>query len=121
MKIILIALTILLLVSVWYIYSTTQKEDFEQKRDRILNELSLAIEEAKNQGRYDCCIEPPCTMCYLGEWIWKDGICRCDEMILKGELDKVCPQCKKQIEEGNCKSTNKNICEAFNTSLEVLK
>jgi len=116
--IILIFLVVLLLIPVAL---ATFQESYQQKRSRILNELSFAIEQAKAQGKYDCCIEPPCTMCYLGEWIWEDDICRCEEMILKGELDKVCPQCKKQIEEGNCKSNNKNVCGAFNTTLEVLK
>lgn len=71
-----------------------KKESFDQKRARDLNELSLSIEEAAAQGKYNCCVTPPCTMCYLGNWIWKDGICRCDEMVAKGEFDKVCPQCK---------------------------
>lgn len=121
MTVTLIALTAFLLI--WYIYQDPPKESFEQKRTVILSELSVAIGEAKSQGKYDCCIEPPCTMCYLGEWIWKDGICRCDEMILKGELDKVCPQCKEGVSEGKCTSTNKNTCSngIFNASLEVLK
>ncbi|MFA4855316.1 MAG: hypothetical protein WC634_01855 [archaeon] len=77
---------------------------FEERRGNILNELSEAINDAKLEGKYGCCIEPPCTMCYLGEWIWDDGYCRCDEMIAKGEFDKVCPQCKKGLEEGKCVS-----------------
>jgi len=90
---------------------TFQKEDFKQKRIRVLNELSLAIEEAKSQGKYKCCIEPPCTMCYLGDWIWKDGSCYCDDMIIKGEFDKVCPECKRGIEEGKCMSTDETRCK----------
>jgi len=90
---------------------TFQKEDFEQKRIRVLNELSLAVEEAKVQGKYKCCIDPPCTMCYLGNWIWKDGSCYCDDMIIKGEFDKVCPECKRGIEEGKCKSTYETRCK----------
>jgi len=43
-------------------------------------------------------------MCYLGDWIWKDGTCDCDEMIKRGEWDKVCPQCQKGIKEGKCQS-----------------
>ncbi|MDP2973523.1 MAG: hypothetical protein Q8N60_00585 [Candidatus Diapherotrites archaeon] len=82
----------------------------EQKRDVLLNELSGSIDKARLEGKYDCCIEPPCTMCYLGEWLWEDGICRCGEMIAKGEFDKVCPQCKKGIEEGRCISTNGQAC-----------
>lgn len=88
-----------------------QKESFEQKRERILSEISSSIEEAKAQGKYNCCINPPCTMCYLGDWIWKDGSCHCDEMIAKGEFDKVCPQCAKGIEEGKCNSIDKTKCK----------
>lgn len=119
--IILISLVVLLLIP--NTLANFQEENYQQKRLRILNELSLVINEAKAQGKYNCCIDPPCTMCYLGEWIWKDGVCRCDEMVAKGEFDKVCPQCKKGVGEGLCKSTNKNICDGgiFNTSLGVLK
>ena len=88
-----------------------QKESFEQKRTKLLNELSFSINEAVSEGKYSCCIDPPCTMCYLGDWIWKDGTCDCDGMIAKGEFDKVCPQCKKGIEEGRCKSSTDFSCE----------
>ena len=87
-----------------------KEPSFEERRGRILSELNLAIEDARKEGKYNCCIEPPCTMCYLGDWIWKDGSCHCDEMIAKGEPDKVCPQCKKKLEEGLCKSSNKIEC-----------
>lgn len=69
----------------------SKNESFDQRRAKNLNELSLSIQDAVAQGKYKCCITPPCTMCYLGDWIWKDGICRCDEMAAKGEFDKVCP------------------------------
>ncbi|MBR9678486.1 MAG: hypothetical protein GOU97_04320 [Nanoarchaeota archaeon] len=75
-----------------------------------MNELSLAVEDATANGDYKCCIDPPCTMCYLGNWLWNDGTCHCDEMILKGEFDKVCPQCKKGLEKGLCKSTADSEC-----------
>lgn len=88
-----------------------RQDNFEAKRENLLTKLYENIEDAKEIGRYKCCIEPPCTMCYLGNWIWKDGSCYCDEMILKGELDKVCPQCKRGIEEGKCTSTDKAKCK----------
>lgn len=102
---ILAVLTVLLVL-----YSAGNVMSPEQKRERILNELSLAIEEAQSEGKYNCCIEPPCTMCYFGDWIWKDGSCDCGGMIARGELDKVCPQCKKGIEAGLCKSTAEQAC-----------
>lgn len=108
-KIIFLVMTIIILTALVYA-SRLQTENFEQKRERILNELSLAIDEAIGEGRYKCCIDPPCTMCYMGNWLWSDGSCYCDDMILKGEFDKVCPQCIKGIEEGKCISTNKEQC-----------
>lgn len=51
-------------------------------------------------AEYDCCIEPPCAMCSRGEWIWPDGECHCREALENGELDKVCPECRKGISEG---------------------
>ena len=100
-KLILFFSFILLLL----ILSGCKKPSFEEKREKVLGELNLAIEEAEEQGRYKCCIEPACTMCYLGNWIWEDGSCYCDDMIANGEMDKVCPQCIRGIEEGSCKST----------------
>lgn len=87
------------------------KESFSEKREHVLGELQLAIDDAVEEGKYHCCIEPACTMCYMGSWIWDDGTCDCDGMIAKGDFDKVCPQCKRGIEEGLCKSSNKASCE----------
>lgn len=87
-----------------------KKENFDERRENVLNELSFAIKEAVSEGKYKCCIEPPCTMCYLGNWIWDDGTCDCDGMIAKGEMDKVCPQCIRGIEEGRCISTIEGTC-----------
>jgi len=93
---------VVILVGLYVSGAFSQKEGFEQKRAGVLSGLSLAIGDAVSEGKYECCIEPPCTMCYLGNWIWDDGICRCDEMILKGEDGNVCPQCVKGLEEGTC-------------------
>ncbi len=106
-KIILLAFFILILL----ILTGCKEPSFEEKREKVLGELNLAIEEAEEQGRYKCCIEPACTMCYLGNWIWEDGSCYCDDMIAKGEMDKVCPECQKGIEEGFCKSTAVKPCD----------
>lgn len=89
----------------------TGKEDFEQRRANLLNDLSDEIDRAVLEGKYHCCIEPACTMCYLGNWIWDDGTCDCDAMIAAGEFDSVCPQCKRGIEEGRCTSTIEEPCE----------
>ena len=87
-------------------------ESFGTRRDRLIDELSLAIDDAIASGNYECCIDPPCDMCYLGHWIWENGTCLCDEMIAKGELDKVCPQCVKGMEQGLCESTKAETCPA---------
>ncbi|MFH1447588.1 MAG: hypothetical protein ABIG39_01885 [Candidatus Micrarchaeota archaeon] len=81
-----------------------------QKRERVLGELSLAIEDARAEGTYRCCIDPPCTMCYMGDWLWEDGKCMCDDMIAHGNFDDVCPQCKKALEEGQCTSAEIASC-----------
>ncbi len=80
------------------------QESFETRRRRTLHYLDTAIKQAEAEGKYECCIEPPCTMCYLGNWVWEDGTCSCDRMIAEGEWDKVCPQCIRGIEQGRCNS-----------------
>lgn len=76
----------------------------QQKRQRLIEDMQELIDEKSGQGEYACCIEPACDMCYLGHWIWDDGECDCDEMIAKGEYEKVCPQCAKKEGEGQCDS-----------------
>ena len=80
-------------------------KSFEEKRNEILSEIDVALKEATESGNYKCCIEPPCKMCFLGNWIWEDGKCECDIMIAQEKWDKVCPECKAGIEEGRCVST----------------
>jgi len=104
----------ILVLALVHVLTTTQKETFEQRRTIVLDEISLAIEDAENQEKYKCCIEPPCTMCYLGDWIWDDGTCDCDGMIKNDEWESVCPQCIKGIKEGNCNS------EKLNTTCPVI-
>jgi len=90
----------------FYFYSGPQTHD----RDTLLKELELGIKQEIKEGNYRCCIEPACDMCYLGHWKWDDGSCRCDDLIAEGNFDDVCPQCKKGIEEGYCKSTIGTSC-----------
>jgi len=42
------------------------KDSFKESRKKILSQLYLNIEKAKAEGKYQYCIELPCTMCYLG-------------------------------------------------------
>jgi len=80
-------------------------QSFEKRRTTIMNDMESLIDQQTKEGNYRCCIEPACTMCFMGNWLWDDGICRCDDMIANGEYDKVCPQCQRGLEEGLCKST----------------
>ena len=98
-------------VAVTYKPQTHKPPTYQQKREVVITGMMAAIDQEILEGDYKCCIDPPCTMCFLGHWLWDDGICRCDDMIAKGELDKVCPQCVRGIEEGQCKSTQKENCE----------
>jgi len=79
--------------------------------DTVISELYSAIDLAEEQGNYRCCIEPACTMCYLGHWGFEKGTCFCDDAIKSGDFDKVCPECKSGIEQGACSSTIEEGCE----------
>lgn len=84
---------------------------YEDRRHKLMDDMAALIEEKVESGEYKCCIEPACDMCFLGHWKWSDGICRCDEMIAQGRDEDVCPQCRKALEEGLCKSTQETACE----------
>jgi hypothetical protein len=75
-----------------------ETKSWEERRDEILSEIGLALEEAKKLGIYNCCVEPSCEMCFLGEWIWEDGRCDCDTFVHAGEPDKACPECRERAE-----------------------
>jgi len=74
----------------------------EEKHDLIIAQRDQAIAEAKERGDYRCCIEPPCTMCYMEANQWNNqtaGTCACDDLIADGK--EPCPQCKN----GFCSSS----------------
>jgi len=79
--------------------------------EKIIGRLYRSIEFAQEKGDYNCCIEPACTMCYLGKWKFETGTCHCDEAITEGRFDDVCPECKSGIEKGLCDSTIEKGCE----------
>lgn len=62
--------------------------------DQGVATLSLGVAE------YECCIEPGCTQCLHGEWIWPNGTCLCRQALEKGEFENVCPECKAGLAEG---------------------
>ena len=72
-------------------------------RQRIISQRDHAIQLAKERGEYKCCIEPPCTMCYMEANQWNNhtaGTCACDDLIAEGK--EPCPQCAR----GLCGSHN---------------
>ncbi len=79
--------------------------------EKVIENLYEGIDYAKEKGEYDCCIEPACTMCYLGHWKFEKGTCYCDKAMREGIEEDVCPECKKGLEEGRCKSVSGQACE----------
>jgi len=78
--------------------------------EKVIENLYDAIEVAEEKGEYKCCIEPACTMCYLGHWKFEKGTCYCDDAILEGRFEDVCPECKSGIENGLCTSIKEEKC-----------
>lgn len=75
----------------------------QEKHEKLMEQRDAAIREAKLRGDYRCCIEPPCTMCYMEANKWNNftaGTCACDDLIALGE--EACPQCK----DGFCSSSS---------------
>jgi len=76
--------------------------------EEIIAAKDLVISEAVEAGDYRCCINPPCTMCFMEENQWNNfqaGTCACDDLIAQGK--EPCPQCKK----GLCKTTEEATCK----------
>jgi hypothetical protein len=94
-------LTSVLLMTV--IFGAARYETYRNP-EKVIDELYKGIEVAQEAGEYNCCIEPACTMCYLGHWKFEEGTCYCDNAILQGDMDSVCPECKKGKETGLCVS-----------------
>jgi hypothetical protein len=76
----------------------------DESPDGVIAELYDAIGVAEENGVYNCCIEPACTMCYLGHWKFEKGTCDCDAAIAEGRFEDVCPECKGGLEKGTCDS-----------------
>ncbi len=80
----------------------------EEMHQQIISNRGFAIQKAKDEGNYKCCIEPPCTMCYMEANIWNNhqaGTCACDDIIAQGK--EPCPQCMN----GLCETGQKGVCE----------
>jgi hypothetical protein len=82
--------------------------DSSQRLQRVVEERDKAIKLAVQDGVFECCIEPPCTMCYMeaNEWNnYQAGTCACDDLTAEGK--EPCPQCKR----GLCKTDKEGVCQ----------
>lgn len=98
-KIIVILALVVLAAAIFLLYNRPLS------REDVISNLEAAIAQSVEAGEYRCCIEPACKMCYLGDWIFEEGKCACDDMIAQGQIDKVCPECVHGMEEGKCESS----------------
>jgi len=82
--------------------------DAEEMHAQILANRDFAIQKAVETGDYNCCINPPCTMCYMEANQWnnfKAGTCACDDLIAQGK--EPCPQCENDL----CEKSEEGICK----------
>lgn len=110
-KILIIVFLILVGVGLGYLISnqrpffeTLSTEEMQQK---IVKQRGIAIQKAVKEGKYKCCISPPCTMCFMEANQWNNfeaGTCACDGLIAQGK--EPCPQCKNAF----CGGEENNSC-----------
>lgn len=80
-------------------YSSFNNLSSEKKYETIISLRDIGINNAIARGDYRCCIDPPCTMCYMEANKWNNftaGTCACDDLIARGE--EACPQCKRGLD-----------------------
>lgn len=114
-KILIILLPILLIFLVAnLLFGLSQKQTSfsqlspQEKQQRVVEKRDLGIKQAMEAGDYRCCINPPCTMCYMEANQWNNfqaGTCACDDLIAQGK--EPCPQCKK----GLCPQDEDGVCQ----------
>lgn len=113
LKSFLIILLILFSLSFGFFLARWQNPPFtsltlQEMPQRIIAERNFAIQKAIEAGTYQCCINPPCTMCYLEPNQWNNftpGTCACDQLIAQEK--EPCPQCQK----GLCEKNEKDTCQ----------
>jgi len=118
-KFTLIILTLLAGAFLGYLAFGIQNPGFEklsptEMYERIVQERDFAINQAVADGDFKCCINPPCTMCYMGANEWNNqtaGTCACDDLIAQGK--EPCPQCKR----GVCETDTTGACK-INSDLQ---
>ena len=83
--------------------------DENSMRLAIASEQKAAIHQLIKEGKYRCCIENPCSYCFLNSTPEEDGtVCDCLDEIINGEHP--CGECMGEILEGN---GNKYLSEYF--------
>lgn len=101
-KIGVILVTVLVGITTGYFILAANQNNFEklssqEKYELIIAQRDFAINEAVENGDYHCCIDPPCTMCYMEANKWNNyqaGTCACDDLIAQGK--ESCPQCHQE-------------------------
>ncbi|MFH1610572.1 MAG: hypothetical protein ABIA91_01660 [Patescibacteria group bacterium] len=81
-------------------YTPFEKFSEQEMYQKIVENRDLAISKAVVAGKYHCCINPPCTMCYMEANQWNNytaGTCACDDLIAEGK--EACPQCRRGLDE----------------------
>lgn len=88
-------------------YKSFKNLDPQEMYKRIIQERDYAIAQAVARGEYRCCINPPCTMCYMEANEWNNhrpGTCACDDFIEQGK--EPCPQCQRGLCDAKGSSCN---------------
>jgi|ETNmetMinimDraft_26_1059896.scaffolds.fasta_scaffold196606_2 hypothetical protein len=65
---------------------TSQPKDLRARHGTMFKELRALVKELEASGRYDCCIQEPCSHCAM-----MVGGCSCGEGLRRGE--PVCEEC----------------------------
>lgn len=63
-----------------------EPQDLRERHGAMFKELRAMVKELQESGRYDCCIETPCSHCAM-----MVGGCSCGEGLRRGE--PVCEEC----------------------------
>lgn len=75
-----------------------EEETSESLLEKVNEQIISGIKKATAEGKYKCCINPGCTMCFLEANEWNNhqaGTCACDDLIAQGK--DPCPQCKRGL------------------------
>ncbi len=66
------------------------KQSLKDMRMEILSEIDFAVSKAEAEGTYNCCVDPPCRICFVME-----GECNCKDELESG--GDVCEECRDRL------------------------